>query len=266
MKRNLPFLLLAATSLLLTTKSHGGMIASALTDSSDVNLVQHENDFENYFSSATDIFQTISVSQLGAEQLIDRSALSPFIDTLGIVTPDHLGSVFAASDTKNADNTTGSVEALWVFDISGVENLTLDIDIAAMGDFESSDRLSIYYQVDGTPQTTLWTAQAQTNLQQNYQLSSGQSVSFDDPLAINGDLLSNQFTTFSADIAEKGQQLTIGIQASLDGGNEGIILKSMLITGDKQTQGPITVPTPPSIILFLLAFILARLHFYRMAE
>jgi len=266
MKRTLPFLLLAGTSLLFTTSSHAGLIASALTDSSDVNLVKHENDFQNYFSSATDIFQTISVSQLGAEQLIDRSALSPFIDNLGIITPDHLGSVFAASDTKNSDNTTGSVEALWVFDVSGFENLTLDIDIAAMGDFESSDRLSIYYQVNGTPQTTLWTAQAQTSRQQNYQLSSGQSVSLDDPLAIDGDLLSNQFTTFSADIAEKGQQLTIGIQASLDGGSEGVILKSMLISGDKQTQGPVTVPTPPSIILFLLAVLLARFHFYRITK
>jgi len=64
------------------------------------------------------------------------------------------GNFVAALDTENGNNPGGFVNAVWTFDVSGYENISLSTDFVAYGDFEDSDNFVFTAQIDGGPVTT----------------------------------------------------------------------------------------------------------------
>ena len=119
-----------------------------------------------------DIFGIVNRNQASAGgpslpfDLVDESVEGVFIapdtpgpafeaDVEGILRSTDTDNVFALVDTVNGDNLTGDVSATWTFDISGFENLSLSIDLAAQGDFEAAtDLLQFEYSIDGGPTVT----------------------------------------------------------------------------------------------------------------
>ena len=59
-------------------------------------------------------------------------------DDLGIADSTFTGGYLVVSDTENNDN-SGAVSAQWDFDVTGYSNLTVSLDMAAIGDFEAPD-------------------------------------------------------------------------------------------------------------------------------
>ncbi len=75
-------------------------------------------------------------------------------DLMGILKSNKLDNVVHLVDTANGQNPSGNVGATWTFDISGRSNIQLQIDMAAIGDFESDDFMTFTYSIDGGPQQT----------------------------------------------------------------------------------------------------------------
>ena len=103
------------------------------------------------FSSGGDGFQKYTRNP-GNENIpfdLADDSISVFTtDTQGIVDETDLNPFFGLVDTVNSD-TTGSVSAIWEFNVSGASELWVSIDVAAMGDFESSDVVGWTYSIDG---------------------------------------------------------------------------------------------------------------------
>ena len=66
---------------------------------------------------------------------------------------------FGIVDTNNPDTSGRDVVATWVFDIGAASNLSLSIDMGAMGDFEASpttgDFFNWSYSIDGGAAQTI---------------------------------------------------------------------------------------------------------------
>ena len=125
------------------------------TGGTSLNLTSFNNPFDGAFGSAGDGFQVYQrfVSPSIPFALLDDSETIFTADTLGIIEESDTEPFFGVVDTVNGDNPGGAVSASWVFDVSGFTDLSLAIDIAAMGDFESSDTFSFSVAVDGGPET-----------------------------------------------------------------------------------------------------------------
>jgi len=76
-------------------------------------------------------------------------------DTFGILKSGDRDKFFGMQDTFNNDN-NDDVRIDWTFDVSGYENISVAVDMAALGDFEASDELNFFAQIDdGTFQNPL---------------------------------------------------------------------------------------------------------------
>jgi len=75
-------------------------------------------------------------------------------DSFGIVAFDYPdGDFFAVEDLENDDNPGGTGTATWTFDVSGHNNLSMSLDLAAIGNFDTGDDFKITAVIDGgTPQ------------------------------------------------------------------------------------------------------------------
>ncbi|WP_299652362.1 ExeM/NucH family extracellular endonuclease [uncultured Tateyamaria sp.] len=184
------------------------------------------------FSSAADGF---GLFQAGAGSvpfsLIDDSAAVFPGDMLGIIDSNSNTDVFfGATDTQNADN-DGPVSATWSFDVSGASDLSLSVDVGAMGDFESSDSFALTYNIDGGPDIVLFEFVADEDATGTYTLAGGTEVSLDDPLIVagTGEVLSNTLQTLSADLAGTGSVLNVTLTGSSDGGSEAFAIQNLVI-------------------------------------
>ena len=117
-------------------------IAQDLVSSTSTRLISYTS-FAPVFGSSGDAFGIFArgISDSIPFSLQDDSVSVFTADTLGIIGETDSDQFFGIVDTENGDN-SGPVAAEWVFDISGASDLSLSIDMAAMGDFESSDSFS----------------------------------------------------------------------------------------------------------------------------
>jgi len=119
-----------------------GVVASDNFDNPK-NLTSFVNLFDGAFGNPGDGFQVYQrdVSATIPFAVLDDSGGSFPSDNIGIIGSDKGDAFFGAVDLKNNDNPTGDAMATWVFDISSNlgPDLTVSIDMGAMGDFESSD-------------------------------------------------------------------------------------------------------------------------------
>ena len=124
-------------------------IAQDLVNSTSTRLVSYSTTAP-VFTSAGDAFGILSRGPASSVPFaLQDDSVSVFTaDTLGIIGEDDPDLFFGIVDTQNGDN-SGPVTAEWVFDISGASDLSLSIDMAAMGDFESNDSFVWEYSLDG---------------------------------------------------------------------------------------------------------------------
>lgn len=164
-------------------------------------------------------------------------------DTQGIIDATDNGRFFGVADTFNSDNGNAGGTAEWSFDVTGASNLSVNIDFAAMGDFESSnDTHNFMWSIDGSTPAPLFSSSIDEAGSQNYTMAGGAVVSLDDPMQINGTTLDNNFQTLSAAIGATGSTLTISYAGGGDGGSEAFAFRNLQV-----------VPTPGTIALAGLA-------------
>ena len=206
------------------------VIASDMDGSSSLNLISYSNPFEFAFGSPGDGFQKY---QRGVSSSIPFAVLD---DSLSIFPPDNLGIIkegntdifFGVVDTENSDN-SGPVEATWVFNISGASDLGLSIDMGAMGDFESSDYFIWRYSIDGGPLTTAFASSVDEDGSYTYTLEGGGSFTLNDPMLMQGEVLTNDLATFSTPISGTGTTLELTLEAVFNGGSEAVAFQNVIV-------------------------------------
>lgn len=165
--------------------------------------------------------------------LVDDSADVFPGDSLGIIDSNsNTDLFFGATDTQNADN-DGPVSATWSFDVEGASDLSLNVDVGAMGDFESSDSFVITYNIDGGQDIVLFEFAPDEDATLDYTLAGGGVETLDDPLTVagSGETLSNVLQTLTADLAGTGAVLNVTLTATTDGGSEAFALQNLVIEG-----------------------------------
>ena len=220
-------------------------IAFDMVGSTSQNLLNFSNPFNGGFSSSADGFQKYQrgVSASIPFSVLDDSLVTFPTDTLGIIDDNNLDVFFGATDTENNDN-SGLVSAVWTFDISGATDLSLSIDVGAMGDFEAADTFTWEYQIDGGPTTVAFANTVDEAGSLDYTLAGGAVVTLSDPMQLNSVNLSNVLQTFSTPLTGSGSQLIVTLTAQTNGGSEAFAFQNLVINGI--TGGGDSAPTVSS--------------------
>tara|TARA_B100000446_G_C10549460_1_gene339737 strand:+ start:424 stop:1380 length:957 start_codon:yes stop_codon:yes gene_type:complete len=225
-------------------------------------LLNYENPLSHSLSSVID--DNFGVLQQGLQplsnQLLDQSRTSN--DELGIIIEDEdFSPFFAIQDLQNTHNPNGTGQAKWLFDISGTDSLEIQLDIAAMGDFEISDWFRWSYQIDDNPLYPLFKIETDTTQEHSYQLASGANVTLNDPLFLNGAPLHNDFTRFTAPLISSGNQLKLTLDAQQNGGNEVLAFRNIGVTGQFTPSVAATaIPLPTSATLLISGLVIDGFH------
>ncbi|MFQ6549825.1 ExeM/NucH family extracellular endonuclease [Aestuariibius sp. 2305UL40-4] len=210
------------------------VVAFDLVDSESQRLSDFTGGID--FSSAGDgfgVFQ-VGVSDTIPFSLLDDSNNGFANDSLGIIdSAVNTEAFFGITDTQNADN-DGPVSATWTFDISGFEDLSLSLDVGAMGDFESNDTFEITYTIDGGEAVTAFSFVVNEDGSQTYTLADGDTFTLDDPLTEenSGIVLSNVLQTVTTEIEGTGSDLALTVTAQTDGGSEAFAIQNIVIEGE----------------------------------
>jgi len=217
--------------LFFTQNATAAVVAFDMVGSASQNLTSFTNPWNGAFSSLGDGFQKYQrgVSATIPFALADDS-LSIFTgDSHGVIKEGNTDVFFGAADTVNGD-TSGPVSATWVFDVSGASGLGLSIDIGAMGDFESNDTFVWTYSLDGgVPQTAFENTVDEAG-SYTYTLEGGSSFTLNDPILVNGMILTNDLVTFSTTLIGTGSELTITFTADTNGGSEAFVFQNLVVT------------------------------------
>ncbi|WP_147114177.1 ExeM/NucH family extracellular endonuclease [Tateyamaria sp. syn59] len=200
------------------------------------------------FSSAGDGF---GFFQVGAGSvpfsLVDDSAASFPGDSLGIIDASANTDVFfGVTDTINSDNPNDEAyEAQWSFDIAGQTDLSLSVDVGAMGDFEGSDTFTLSYNIDGGAEIVLFDFVPDEDASLDYTLANGDVETLDDPLTVagSGEVLSNILQTLSASLEGTGAVLNVTLTASTDGGSEAFAMQNLVIEGAAPSGSQVVAST-----------------------
>lgn len=237
---------------IMSVNGHATLINYDLLNANSLPAVTYSNPLSDNFSSSEDGFQIFQYGASAPNTLLDKSMLLAS-DRLGIIKSTNTRAYFGVVDSVNPDNPNNEAVASWQIDIRTFSAITLLIDMAAMGDFESSDEFSWRYSIDNNPYTTVFQANSNESSSQNYRLENNTLVSLDDPMEVNSTLLSNEFQTFSSDLIATGNLLTLELKATANGGSEAIAFQNVIIQGVSNT---VTVTEPTSITMLLLAGLL----------
>lgn len=227
------------------------VIASDMTAGGPVGLLGFDTDAP-VFSSAGDGFQKYQrgVSPSIPFAVVDDSLVTFPGDSQGIVDDNNPGEFFGIVDTINGDN-PGNVayNAIWQFDIAGQTDLSLSIDMGAMGDFETSDTFVWSYSLDGAfPATTVFELVVDEAATRSYTLADGQTYALDDPLNVGAVELSNVLQPVTAPITGTGTVLTVTLTASTDGGSEGDAFQNLRVVSDPEGGGGVD-PVPGDLVI-----------------
>lgn len=220
-----------------------GAAASAATvgevdfDGTTTGLISYTNPSEGGVLGTGDGFEQYNTGDNVPFSLIDASVGSFTNDTFGLVVDDvnaAFDGFFGIVDTDDL------LTATWVFDIAGFSDLSLAIDLAAWGDFESSDSLSLTASIDGSTPVDLFVFTIDEDISQDYTMADGDTFTYNDPLLVDGVLTSNVYQTITSSIAGTGSELSISITAEVNASTETIAFDNLLIEG---TGGTI-IPAP----------------------
>lgn len=193
-------------------------------------FTQTPDTMANPFSSPADAFGVyqVGVSSSIPFALVDDSFSVFPADVQGIVdaSPDSPGYKsdrwFGVTDVENADNPSGVAEAVWTFDVAGVRDLEISIDMAAMGDFDQDDQFIWTYAFDDGPTQTLFSSLVDEAATATYTMADGDEVTLDDPLVMTGAAdgpvqLNNLFQTLTAALSGQGSELILSLEATTNG-------------------------------------------------
>lgn len=255
-------LILKISALLLVLlhvgNSHASLISYDLLAPDTSTNINYTNNFSNAFNSSQDGFQ---IYQQGAGlnipiSLLDQSTVVTF-DNLGIVKSANNNPFFGIVDTVNSDNPTNDAIASWEINIANLSAITFLTDMAAMGDFEASDRFEWRYSIDNNPFISMFKGLTDESSLQEYNLEAGNSITLSDPMTVNSTQLNNEFSTFTSSILATGSLLTLELNAKTNGGGEVIAFQNVAIQA--QTMA-VSVSEPKTIVIFILAllFIVAK--------
>jgi len=182
-------------------------------------------------------------------------------DTTGIIPASKTDFFLGFEDTSNSDNPNadGVVSVIWTAPIAGLTDLSLSFDIAVMGDFETADVLSFTASIDGSAEETLFTSVVDNDGSFTYTFEDGSTVVLDDPLTINGQIVSNVFQTFTFPISGTGTQLTLTLNYDTDAEGEVHAIDNVSVTatgvdvlkGDVDMDGDIDFQDIPAFIAVL---------------
>ncbi|MEM8946951.1 MAG: choice-of-anchor Q domain-containing protein [Planctomycetota bacterium] len=122
-----------------------------------------------------------------------------------------------------------------------ITELRLEVDVAAMGNFElNQDLYRFSYRFADVPSdewTTLLDATVDEAATQTYTLANGSQPIVDDPLLMGSAALSNQFTTLTATgIQPRGRELEIRFETDTDGGSEAFAFKNLKVFVDSEVN------------------------------
>ena len=146
----------------------------------------------------------------------------------GIIKEGNTDEFFGATDTVNGDN-SGPVTATWVFDITGGTDLVLSVDMGAMGDFESDDFFEWTYSIDGGPTMVAFASSVDEAGSQTYTLEGGTAFTLNDPMLVDGTILTNDLATFSTPISGTGTTLELTLEAVFNGGTEAVAFQNVIV-------------------------------------
>ena len=134
-------------SYLLTGNSHTSLINHKLLTPTSSTHINDTNPSQNAFSSNNDGFQIYQrdVGLNTPKALLDNNKLATS-DRLGIVSSTNTQAFFGLVDTVNFNNPISDAFAKWQINITNLPALTFFIDMAAMGNFESSDQFVLALQ------------------------------------------------------------------------------------------------------------------------
>lgn len=179
-------------------------------------------------------------------------------DSQGIVDENKLDFWFGVCDLTNAENPAGTGTVTLTFDVSGFDNLSVSIDMAAMGDFEAGgtnpDFYNFTYQLDSGTETPLFTTAVNEDIAEDYTLACNPTpFTLQDPMFANGVELSNIFQTMTASISGTGNVLTIRFHASGDGGTEAFAWDNLVINSGATGGCPNPMPACTNADIFPVA-------------
>ena len=236
-----------------------------------------------YFSRLNSAPFTLLDDSLDNFTAAQSGSTPPLGDILGIIKDADNDDFFGVVDTVNGDNdsdpnTTGAqsvpLTAEWVFDITGAApGLGISIDMAAMGDFESSgEAFDFEVSFDGTNFTNIFSVTINEDVEADYTLEGvifaeetteemddgmggtipagffvGQNagdpriVTLSDPAFIGDVQLDNEFQTFTANLADPGgsTSLTLRFTADSNGGSEGFAFRNVIIEDGVMATNPV---------------------------
>ena len=214
------------------------VVAYDMVGSASQNLLSFTDDPAIPFASPGDGFNKFQrdVSASIPFAVVDDSAGSFPGDTLGIVKTGNTDEFFGIVDTNNGDTGGRDVVATWVFNVGGADNLSLSIDMGAMGDFEASattgDFFNWSYSIDGGPAQTAFQSSVDEDASQTYTMEDGALETLADPMLVNGVLLNNNLATQTAALTGSGNQLTLILTANTNAGDEAIAYQNIVINGE----------------------------------
>ena len=218
-----------ADDLNVTDFSFGGAFTSEATlPGSDARTLD--------FTNSDAMFGIEDRNDMPPATVLDDSAGSDPNDTLGIINAVDTDNFFGVVETVNADN-GGELSAEWKFDISqALGDLMLSIEMAAMGNFESSDLFAFDVLIDDNPIPSPFDVFVDESISQTYTLEDGDMTSISDPVVVDteaGDpvVLSNDFRNFTVPIDGIGAELTLRFRATADGSLEAFAFRNILIDG-----------------------------------
>jgi len=244
-------LIFASLICLVTINSYAALISYDLLAADSSVQVNYTNPLNDAFSSTEDGFQIYQrhIDTDVPNALLDNSDIATS-DNFGVITSSNSHAFFGIADTVNSDNPSDDAKAYWQVDITNLSTITLLMEIAAMGDFESNDGFIWRYQIDKNPFTTLFQGISDEDTTQSYRLEDNSLKTLNDPMTVNAQLLSNKFQAFSSPHLGVGKLLRLELIANTNGGNEAIAFQNVFIQG----QSTITaVNEPQTYTLLLLA-------------
>ncbi len=188
---------------------------------------------------------------------------------MGIVASTKTDKWFGVSDTWQGllgGTNGGKGTATWAFNVAGYKNLSLSVDLAAMGDFENAaflvvgDSMSWSYSFDNVNYSPILSSSVNEAINKTYTMQGGQTRTLDDPMLVNGVQLSNLFQTFTANVSGIGNTLYLRVEVTNDdegsgGTTEAIAFDNIRINGDvippvnADAGGPYTISEGGSLTL-----------------
>ncbi|MCA9262158.1 MAG: hypothetical protein KDA61_23230, partial [Planctomycetales bacterium] len=174
---------------------------------------------------------------------VDDSAQVFPNDTTGVIdSATKTDRWFGVVDTVNNDNVPtgqpGVATAQWQFDVAGASELSVSLDMGAMGDFEAGeDAFNWTWSIDGSDPQPLFASSVNEASSLTYVLADGDQFTLDDPLLIapaGGDpvTLSNVLQTLTAQLPATGDVLTLLLTATTDSNNdEAYVFDNLRIDG-----------------------------------